>query len=202
MSIRTFDPTHIKPDDYRHRYPELERSLEFDSLSARALIFVWWFSNRTSELVMYEHDDYARAAEALKRSGYNPSKAEKDRILGLQFDSQMAIAIKKMASFDPNARFMAYMMIKKIYDQYQFIIDQGPEAFKESTTKGEGDKAVTTEEIDYKKYVDIAAKIANEISGLLAKLEEGFAIVNISGEEVKEDESTALKDWHQQRAGE
>ena len=195
MNIRTFDPTHIKPDDYRHRYPELERSVEFEGLSARALIFVWWFSNKTSDLVLYEADDYIRVQEALKRSGFNPSKTEKDRILSLQFDTQIALAIKKMGSFDPNARFMAYMMIKKIYDQYQFIIDQGPEAFKETTTKGDGEKATTTEEVDYKKYVDIAAKIAGEISGLLSKLEEGFAVTTVSGEEIKEDESTALRDW-------
>jgi hypothetical protein len=199
MNIQIFSPLGIKAEDYRHRFPELERESSFDGLSAKALIFVWHYANKTSDLVLYTHDDYERVQEALKRSGFNPGKTEKERILSLQFDSQMAIAIKRMASFDPGARFKAYMMIKKIYDQYQFIVDQGPEAFQEEITKGEGENKVVTKETDYKKYVDISAKIAGELPGLLTKLEEGFAIVNVSGDEIKEDESTALRDWQMKK---
>jgi hypothetical protein len=199
MNIQIFSPQGIKADDYRHRFPELERCQEFDGLSARALIFVWWYANKTSELVLYTHDDYERVAEALKRSGFNPGKTEKEKILGLQFDSQMAIAIKKMSEFDPGARFKAYMMIKNIYDHYQKIIDLGPEAFVSKETTGKGETAVTVELVDYKRYVDVSAKIADELPGLLIKLEEGFAIVNVSGDEIKEDESTALRDWQQKK---
>jgi len=199
MNITIFDPRGIKSDDYRHRFPELERTKEFDNLTSRHLIFIWWYANQSSPLVLEEHDNYERVKEALSRSGFNPSKVEKERLLSLQFDSATAVAIKRMSEFDPGARFKSYLMVKKIFDQYQFIIDQGPEAFKESTTKGEGDKAVTTIEIDYKKYVDISAKVANEITNLLVKLEEGFAVVNVSGEEIKEDESTALRDWQMQK---
>jgi hypothetical protein len=199
MSITTFDPRGIKPDDYRHRFPELERTKEFDNLSSRQLIFIWWYANQSSPLVLEEHDNYERVKEAMTRSGFNPGKTEKERILSLQFDSATAVAIQKMASFDPGARFKSYLMVKKIFDEYQRILDRGPEAFQESTTKGEGDKAVTTTEIDYKKYVDISAKITGELSALLAKLEEGFAVVNVSGEEVKEDESTALRDWQMKK---
>jgi hypothetical protein len=202
MNIRIFDPTGVKADDYRHRFPELERTVEFDGLSSRQLIFIWWYANQSSPLVLYTHDNYERIKEALARSGFNPGKVEKERLLSLQFDSATAVAIKRMSEFDPGARFQAYKMIRKIYDQYQFIIDQGPDAFQEETTKGEGENKVVTKETDYKKYVDISAKIAGELSGLLAKLEEGFAVVNITGEEMKEDESTALREWQQRRAGE
>jgi aspartokinase len=75
----------------------------------------------------------------------------------------------------------------------------GPTAFVEKITRGEGENKIVTEETDYKKYVDISAKIAGELSGLLVKLEEGFAVVNIAGEEVREDESSALRDWQMQR---
>jgi hypothetical protein len=202
MNIRIFDPSGIKAEDYRHRYPALEREPCFDNLSAKALIFVWHYANQSSPLVLYTHDDYERVQEALKRSGFNPSKTERERILSLQWDSQMAIAIRKMSEFDPGARFYAYRMIKKIYDQYQEIIDLGPKAFISKETTGKGEDAVTIEQVDYKRYVDVSAKIADELPGLLTKLEEGFAIVNISGEEIKEDESTALRDWQQKRAGE
>jgi hypothetical protein len=199
MNIKIFSPIGIKPEDYRHRYPELDRTPEFEGIHPRGLMFIWWYANQSSDLVLYTHDDYERVKEALSRSGYAPTKIEKEKILSLQFDSNFAVAIRKMASFDPGARFKAYMMIKKIYDQYQFIIDQGPSAFMEKVTKGEGEDKTVTEEIDYKKYVDISAKIAGELSGLLTKMEEGFAIVNISGEEIKDNESTALRDWHMKK---
>jgi len=199
MNIKIFSPIGIKPEDYRHRYPELDRTSEFDGIHPRGLMFIWWYANQSSDLVIYMHDDYERVKEALSRSGYSPTKTEKERILSLQFDSIFAVAIKKMVSFDPGARFKAYMMIKKIYDQYQFIIDQGPTAFEEKTTKGEGKDAVVTTEIDYKKYVDISAKIAGELPGLLTKMEEGFAIVNVEGEEIKDNESSAMRDWHMKK---
>jgi len=202
MNVRIFDPQGIKPEDYRHRFPELEHTPEFTELSTRALIFAWWYSNQSSPLVIYTDDDYERVKEALKRSGFNPSKNEREKILSLQFDSSLAIAIKKMGSFDPGARLKAFMMVKKIYDQYQLIIDRGPDAFEEITTKGEGENTTTTKEVDYKKYVDISAKIVGELPALLTKLEEGFAIVNVSGEEIKEDESTALSDWQRQKSDE
>ena len=195
MDIKIFSPVGIKPDDYRHRFPELERTHEFDGLSSRQLIFVWHYANQSSDLVLTIHDNYERVKEALARSGFNPGKVEKERLLSLQFDSATALAIKKMSEFDPGIRFKSYLMVKKIFDQYQTIVDLGPTAFQEVTIKGEGKDRVETTDIDYKKYVDISSKIAGEISGLLTKLEEGFAIVNVSGEEVKEDESTALHDW-------
>jgi hypothetical protein len=106
------------------------------------------------------------------------------------------LAIKKMASFDPGARHKAYMMIKNIYDHYQKIIDLGPDAFISKETTGKGENAVTVESVDYKRYVDVSAKIADELPHLLTKLEEGFAIVNISGDDINEDELSALRDWH------
>jgi hypothetical protein len=199
MNIKIFSPQGIKPEDYRHRFPELERTKEFDNLPSRQLIFIWWYANQSSPLVLDEHDNYERVKGALARSGFNPGKVERERLLSLQFDSAMASAIKRMSEFDPGARFKSYLMVKKIFDQYQFIVDQGPEAFKESTTKGEGENKIITEEVDYKKYVDISAKIAGELPELLVRLEEGFAVVNVSGEITTEDESSALRDWQQQK---
>lgn len=202
MSIRIFDPTGIKAEDYRHRYPELSRTEEFAELHAKALIYVWHYANQSSPCVLYIHDDYERSVEALKRSGFNPSKVEKERLLSLQFDSQMALAIKKMSEFDPGARFLAYKMIKNIYDHYQTIIDLGPEAFEVTTKVGKGEEAIETKEIDYKRYVDVSAKISDELPGLLTKLEEGFAIVNIAGDEIVEDEASTMRDWHMKKSDE
>jgi len=195
--VRIFDPTGIKAEDYRHRYPELERTEEFSTFPPKALIFIWWFANATSDLVLYMQDEEERVKEALRRSGYNPTKVDKERILSLRFDSNMAVAIKKMASYDPGARFKSFLMIKKIYDQYQTIVDMGTGAFKIVTRTGKGDDAVEVEEVDYKKYVDVTTKITESMSGLLAKLEEGFAITTVTGDEIiAGEENSALRDWH------
>lgn len=194
--IRLFDPTGIKPDDYRHRYPELERTEEFRDLSARALIFVWWFANPTSELVIEYPDQYERVQAALERSKYNPSKTERESIVRCQFDTTMAAAIKKMAGYDPGARFRGYMMIKSIFDHYDSIIKDGPSKF--ITTEGSGEGKITT--TDYPKYVNTSAKIAEEIPGLLSKLEEGFGVLDSKGDAMDSaEESSALHDWHRNK---
>jgi hypothetical protein len=195
--IRLFDPTGLKPDDYRHRYPELEREPVFAELSASALIFVWWYINQSSPLVMEIPDDYERVAEALKRSKYNPSKAERENILRLQFDTGMAEAIKKMSEYLPSMRYQSYKMIANIFNHYQDVIKQGPTAFV--TTEGRGDNKV--EYTDYARYVTTSARIAEEIPNLLVRLEEGFGILNIQGEEiVEEGGASSLREW--QRAKE
>jgi len=193
---RLFDPTGIKPDDYRHRYPELERTEEFTNLNVRELLFVWWYANPTSELVIEYQDPYERAQAALERSKYNPSKVERESILRCQFNTEMAAAIKKMSSYDPGARFRGYMMIKSIFDHYEGIIKDGPAKFV--TVEGKGENRIET--TDYPRYVTTSAKIAEEIPGLLSKLEEGFGVLDSKGEAVEgSEESSALHDWHRNK---
>lgn len=196
MNIRIFDPQGVKAEDYRHRYPELQRVVEFDGLHPKGLMFVWFYANQTSPLVLYVPDDHERAEEALKRSGYNPGKVEREKMLNLQWDSQMAAAIRRMSEFDPDARFKAYKMVRNIFDHYETIIQMGPEAFQTSTVEGKGDKTVTTQYTDYKRYVDVSAKVAEELPGLLSKLEEGFAIVTVTGEEIELGSNSDLHEYH------
>jgi hypothetical protein len=197
MKIRLFDPQGIKPDDYRHKYPELERTDEYNDLSARALIFVWWYANPTSPLVIGIVDEYERVEEAMKKAGYNPAKVEKENILKLQFDSTMAAAIKKMGEYDPGARFKSFKMIQNIFNHFEELISKGPDAFM--TTEGKGDNAISY--TDYPRYVTTSTKIAEEIPSLLAKLEEGFGIVDVSGNEVLEEEgASTIRDWHRKKS--
>ena len=194
--IRLFDPTGLKPDDYRHKYPELEREPAFAELSAQALIFVWYYANQSSPLTMEILDDYERVVEALKRSKYNPSKAERENILRLQFDTTVAEAVKKMSEYLPNMRFQSYKMIANIFKHYQDLIELGPTAFV--TTEGKGENKV--EYIDHARYVTTSARIAEEIPLLLVRLEEGFGITDIAGNEVVEEGGmSSLRDWHRSK---
>lgn len=200
MKIKLFNPEGIKPDNYRHTYPELERESAYAELSARALIFVWWYSNPISELVLDVQDDYDRAAEALKKSGYNPSKIERENILKLQFDSNMAGAIQKMSSYDPGIRFRSYKIVRTVFNEYEKLIKRGPVSVPDSVDE-EDNKSIDT---DYKKnpyfvdrYVVTSARIVDALPGLIAKLEEGFGVLDISGTEVAENDSAStMRDWH------
>lgn len=202
MKIRIFDPTGIKAEDYRFKYPELDRTPEFSELSPRALIFVWWYANPTSDLVLNIHDPYERAEEALKKAQFNPSKAEKDKILKLQFDSNMAVAVKRMEAFDPGARFKSYMMVRNIFVHYNDIIQRGPEAYQivEIKKGKDGEETGNVTYTDYKRYVDVSAKIAEELPGLLKKIEEGFGVLNLAGDEIgTEGEVSDMRDWYREK---
>ena len=194
MKIRLFDPIGIKSEDYRHRYPELERTKEFTNLHTRALMFVWWYANPTSPLVLDIPDNYERVAEALKKSQYTPSKTEKEDILRLEFNSDLAAAVQKMSDYDPGARFRAYKMVLTIFDEYEKLAKMGPKAF---ITKEEGEGEAKIEYIDYPRYVTTSTKITEELSSLLAKIEEGFGIADASGKNVEEEGGPiTMRDWH------
>lgn len=214
MKVKVFSPIGIKPDDYRHKYPEIERTEEFAELSARALIFVWWYANQTSDLVMTIPDDYERAAEALKSSGFNPSKTERESILKLQFDSNMALAIKKMASFDPGIRFRSHNIVQMVFNEYEKLIKRGPTVVAEETGEVDEDEAdkgfskysgknSSSNPYFVDRYVVTSARIVDALPGLLAKLEEGFGILDSQGNEVIEESGAdSFRDWHRKKNNE
>ena len=197
MRIRLFDPTIVPINDYRHRYPELERTREFDNISSHALVFVWWYANATSPLMVTMPDEYERVEEAMKLSGFTVGKGEKEKILNLNFDSDLAMAIEKMSKFDPGVRYSGYKMLKGVFERYESILNQGEEAFK--TIEGKGESQI--EYIDYKRYVDTTSKIIEAIPELVHQLEEGFGIVEKNKEDAEEESSTnSLRDFHRSRA--
>lgn len=199
MKIRIFDPVGIKADDYRHRYPEIDRTPEFTDLSSRILIFIWWYANATSPLVLDIMDDYQRVAEALKQSGFNPNKVEKENILRLQFDTPMAVAIKKMASFDPGIRFRSYKIVRTVFNEYEKLIKRGPVNVPETSEEGEVviEKGADKSPYFVDRYVITSSRIVEALPNLIAKLEEGFGIVDITGEQKDEDGGiSSLRDWH------
>jgi len=201
MKIKIFDPTGIKPDDYRHRYPELERSSEFTELSSRALMFVWYYANETSDLVLDIPDNYERVKEALKKSGFNPSKTERENILRLQFDNNMAIAIRKMASFDPGVRFRSYKIVRTVFNEYEKLIKKGPTVAPVDNNEELEDSGGKKNPYYIDRYVVTSARIVDALPSLIAKMEEGFGVVDISGNEVEEDNTGAatIREWHRSK---
>jgi len=124
-----------------------------------------------------------RCQEALKRSNYTPAKSLLDDFLTLRFPEKIAVAMERMARIEPNIRSKARLMISKILANYEDLCD------KTQYTGEDG-------EINVKKFVDATTKIAQELPGLIAKMEEGFGI---SGKSEEEDEQSLSfsRDWYQ-----
>lgn len=197
MNYKLFDPTACKPEDYRSRYPELKTYEVFNELTNSALIFVWWYSNPTSEFVMNEPDHKRRVLKALEKSNYNPSRQELDRIKKLKFDDKTAQAIDKMSNFDPGSRFKAWRMLNTIMNQYMTIIEQGEDEFTEIKKEFDAEgREIEIKIVDHQKYVTVTSKISEAIPGLLDKLESGFGIVVKGGDEDEDDYDNSMRDWH------
>lgn len=188
--MKIFDPTGIKAQDYKVKYPELGRTPEFEGLTGTELIFVWYYANATSQFIDLKEEK--RVVEALKESGLLPPNKEK--FLDLQFGETLESAIEKMSSYIPGARYYAWKAIKNTYQNYIDILSMGPGDFTKSSGKGED--AIT--ETDFNAYSNITTKITEALPGLIERLEEGFG-VTINASEEEEEGSAILRNWHQDR---
>lgn len=191
MRIRLFDPEGIRAADYKSVYPELGKAPEFESLSGAKLIFVWHFANKTSPLRRIV-DDSKRVEEALDLSGWKLSAENRAQILKLNFGETLEKAIERMVSYEPGARYWGRETLKTIFERYNDIIEQGPDAFKKTT--GQGDAKI--EETDINAYVTVSSKIAIALPGLIDKMEEGFGISITGTEEEGDDSKSILRDWN------
>ncbi len=183
---KIFDPYKVRPADYRSRYPELKRIKEFEGLTAIQLITIWWYANPTSEILSIE-DNQSRIIEALKRANYTPDRTLKVELLKLNFDEKWALAIDRMAVMEPSIREKARSMIEKLIVNYEDLCD--PEKYSDK----DGVQ-------DIKKFVDATTKIAQELPGLIAKMEEGFGVSN--RDEDEDDNSTGFDREYYQNASE
>ncbi len=150
------------------------------------MITIWWYANPTSEILSIE-DNQSRIIEALKRANYTPDRTLKAELLKLNFDEKWALAIDRMAVMEPSIREKARSMIEKLIVNYEDLCD--PEKYSDK----DGVQ-------DIKKFVDATTKIAQELPGLIAKMEEGFGVSN--RDEDEDDNSTGFDREYYQNASE
>ena len=175
----------MRPADYRSRYPELKRIKEFEGLTAVQLITVWWYANPTSELVLNIQDNVSRIKESLKRANYTPDRTLNKDLLKLNFDEKWANAIERMSQVEPGIREKARAMIEKLITNYEDMCD--PDQYKDKDNVN-----------DIKKFVDATTKIAQELPGLITKMEEGFGVTSRDDDD---DDSTGFDREYYQNAG-
>lgn len=193
--IRLFDPQGIEAKDYLSTYPELKRTPEFEHFRGVELIFIWYYANQTSPFIGIT-DKATRVEEALKRSEFIPNSIEHAKILKLEFSERQEMAIGKMASFIPGARYFGWKSLKSIFDNYQEIAQMSPSDFTKATKAKSGEEeSVLEAETDYKAYVDITKSVVAAMPTLITKLEEGFGISATGDSEADEEGSSRLGEW-------
>lgn len=198
MIVRLFDPEGVDPRNYKTQYPELMDTPEFETLGGRQLMFIWYYANPTSPLIDIR-DNKQRAEEALKLSQYKPDEAKKKRLLSLNFDDVTERAIEVMGSFEPGARYVSWMMIKKIFDEYQKMVNGGKEFFTEEKFDKEGLKV--GEVFDHRGYVSSTKEIALQLPNLIDKLEKGFGVSIVKKDDSDEelDGGINIRMWNQSK---
>lgn len=143
---------------------------------------MWYYANPTSDFVLIEND-MERVSRALEAAHYTPVKRVKEDFLSLKFPENIAVAIDRMSRIEPDIRSKARNMIEKLLENYEDLCNKDQYGDKDGV-------------IDVKKYVDATTKIAQELPGLIAKMEEGFGISSKSDDE-DEQRVEFSRDWYQ-----
>ena len=195
MIVRLFDPEGIDPRNYKTMYSELAETPEFESFGGRELLFIWYYANPTSPIIDMKNSE--RVQEAFKLSGWKPAPAEKERLLKMSFTDKMEKAIETMGNYEPGARYVAWMMVKKMFDEYQKMVTEGKTYFTQDKFDKEGNK--TGEVFDHRAYVAATKDIQVQLPSLIDKLEKGFGISIIKKDESDEEleGGTMIRMWNQ-----
>lgn len=174
MPLTLFDPRGINPTDYKAKYPELQQIREYKDLSYTHLIFVWWYANPTSPLVIREVDPEVRVRVAVDRSGLDKkiSKADLTKYLSLNFPEDITEAFNRSHKLMLSTRVQARELMMAIFDNYSQIKDI--QNFTETDKDGNG-------LVDYTKYITTSTKIADVMPLLIQRIEEGFGVVDEDG---------------------
>lgn len=170
MQVTLFDPRLVEPQSYKDKYPELKNVQEYQDLSYPQLIFIWWFANPTSPLVLHNVPDPARVAVALDKSKLrerlNPK--EIDRYTNLNFPDDLKAAIIRTGHMEVNLRATARDTFIDMFNNYQNIRDV--KNFKDEDGN-----------LNYTEYMKVSTMVANELPKLIRKIEEGMGIIDVDG---------------------
>lgn len=163
-----FSPIGIKENYYKETYPELKKIKEFDVIKDNYLRFVWWIANTTSPLVNKYEEISERIPYAIDSVwGDKLKKLDKENLLKGNFEATLETAIYKMSELDISARDKSKTMVDKIFDQFEEIVSNGYDEFKDKD-----------DVVNYASYVSTMNKITEALPNLIDLKEKGFGIKN------------------------
>jgi hypothetical protein len=176
-----FGPKNEK--DLKRQYPELGNVAEFQKLTIGELLFVWWYSNPTSPLVTDNNvSDKIRVGYAYEEAfKSHPDEDRKKNYFSLNFPDRIRLAIDKMKSFNPSARIRSRMIVEKILENFELMVNVDIDDFVTI------DEKTNAREINFtarNNYVNSCSKISETLPQLIEQVEQGFGVTESkSGEE-------------------
>ncbi len=145
-------------------YPELKTYPEFTSLQTDAdMVFVWFFSNRTSPLYRMEPLQKKTAA-CIKQAYSNPSQSFRDQYMSGNFPSAVLTAMKRMESFSPTIRLNSKMLYEKMYKNLHTLANIDINDVKPE---------------DQSNYLSIINSVVKQMPEFVKRIEENFGIEDI-----------------------
>lgn len=186
--ITIFDPRGIAPEKYKKTYSELGTIEEFRPLSGKELVFVWYFSNKTSPLIISNIPPVDRVELALKRSWLLDGMQPKTLSLykELVFPEHLQEAMKRMASFNPDIRDRAKLILVSMFDNLSKIGDL--DNFKDKDGS-----------YDMTAYANAAKSVTATMPTLIKQMEDGFGVKDVDEVMAEETGDDLLTRYHEKK---
>ena len=196
------NPVVFHPSDYSkpltRQYPELGRAKEFKSLTKLEQLFVWRFACQSSELMRdakLKADNKARAKRAFEwtysDSSYTPNDHE--NYCNLNFPEHIKVACAWIAKRNPEMRSRA---LEAAHNQFNVMLDMMNEEVPETEDVIDDEGKLASKSITplaKKQHIEARQKAREEMTQLLAVIEEGYSVV-VLDDGVGNDEYT-IANW-------
>jgi hypothetical protein len=190
------------PVDYTkpltRQYPELGRAKEFKSLTKLEQLFVWRYACKSSELVRdpkLKADNKARAKRAFEWTysevTYTPNDHE--NYCNLNFPEHIKVACEWIAKRNPDMRSRA---LQAAHNQFNVMLEMMNEEVPETEDEIDDDGVLVKKPITplaKKQHIEARQKAREEMTSLLAVIEEGYSVV-VLDDGVGSDEYT-IANW-------
>jgi hypothetical protein len=171
-------------------YPELEKYEEFKMLKPYETIFVWWHSCAASPIFNIDNES-VRISEAYKKAteGKRENPVEKKAYTAGKIPDHVKDACIRMRSFNSSARIRAKLMLNKVFDNYEKILNVDPDDTSQFENKDGG--------IDWTKkkaFVDAQASIISKLPEMVEMTEHSFgaSVSSVASDMFDSDEDSSI----------
>ena len=180
-------------------YPELNEYQEFQGLKSVDMLFVWWFSCKSSPYFDLRKPEREIVQMCIEKSKmWFDDDGKKERFLAQNFPEKISAAIALMKTFQPSVRTLGRLSavrslnnIRKL-TSLQLDKDGNHNLFKNKD-----------DEWDFKKrndYMKMIISKEKEIDSIIEKAERGYGLTKLTAEQSKDlddGDLTFLESFHE-----
>lgn len=164
----------LTEQDLRVEYEELNDVEEFNELTSKEMVFVWYYANQTSPY--YSIPVKERVVKCLEILKDDLSGTQLDEYFNLNFPTHIASAIEVMETFNPKLRTEAKSITEKIFKNIKRIVDV--------------DVVSITDMEEKKKYIAISMDVIKSMPELVRQMERGYGVKVKVKKKKEEDKQT------------